>query len=236
MPWRVAGGVIRRSIPPSFAHHGLGQEKVMTGLRTLVALIAMFAAATAANATSVTSTNFFGSSYQGSASYNSSSKTLSIKLTNTSSSWSNKITGFVFNGADDCSTSYQSNGWNDKFKNTSYTNAGSHGSFNGGACIGGKFDNNNNNNGGIGKGESCTFNFKFSGSKAGRLSVFDCFKQLNCLPFLVKCGNYTDCPRWDKPPCDDTPVVPLPAASWAGMSMLGLLGVAYRFRRSRLAA
>lgn len=184
-------------------------------------------------------------SFTGSMSYDYDSTasigTLIVSLTNTSpASNGGFITGFLFNVAGNATAelvSYtgvtdfedgrdQASGGDIKLKPFGFFEAGAVQQ----SGSGGPQD-------GIGVGDTGSFTFEVTGSGASGLDVNDFFSELSTsssrgtsgIPFAVRFKGFDDGGS-DKVPGTGR-VVPLPAAGWMGLMLLGALGAGRRLRR-----
>ena len=174
---------------------------------------------------------------------------LSITLTNTSPAANGGyITGFVFNIADDPDSSVSAQykpGTDDPFEGLVDASASPYGTFEFGASLSDSWLGSGKPGPGIYAGETRTFLFELSGDKetTGNLSASS-FLTTNLpggttYPFAVRFRGFDD-DGSDKviggTPTTPPQVVPLPAAAWGGLALLGLLGVGKQRLRRRVEA
>jgi hypothetical protein len=176
---------------------------------------------------------------------------LAVTLTNTSPSINGGyITGFVFNVADvpdnSVTVTYVASA-GDKFKTLTNESASPFGTFEYGAAIGGAWLGGGSPTSGIAVGQSRTFLFELSGSSeltAGLSAASFLTTNLpggTTYPLAVRFRGFANggsdkviggepLPPPPPPPPPPTQVVPVPAAVWGGMVLLGFLGVGKRVR------
>jgi hypothetical protein len=179
-------------------------------------------------------------------SYDSGLSQLTVLLTNTTPlADGGLITGFVFNTADSAVATLTSPGA--PWEGLSDENAAPFGTFEFGAALGGDWEGGGNPNNGIGAGgEAATFMFDITlgGDPAGNaVDVNDFVTQDGSGGshegfFVVRFRGYPNDGSNKVPAIVQTPPIPLPAALWSALSMLGALagtGAVRRMRRSGLA-
>ena len=219
-----------------------------------VVAAAMFGFAGAAGADTVVS--IFGTESQentgvgftGSIAYDSAAKDVTVTLTNTSSLES-VLTGFVFNidadvtasydAANDASTAGVDEGaWAFETSNTvGQSVTGPFGVWDAGAAL---LVLSQQQIRGVNTGETGIFRFLLSGPEAGLLTTESFTTKFNTADglssfFLARFQSVggEDSDRMVAGVENPPQAVPLPAAAWGGLALIGGLGAARRFRRRR---
>lgn len=220
---------------------------MIRGIKLAAAALALGLTATVASAGTVTTfdvTN--GTPHNGLGTYNGTLEyddagLLSVTLTNTSPLANGGfITGFLFNIDGDASASYNPI-TGDTFQGVTNEDANPFGQFEFGAAIGGNWSGGGSPNSGIAVGDSRTFTFNVTGSDAGSLQAADFFNELSTpknqngqfANFIVRFKGFENNGSDKVPGTEGTPI-PLPAAIWPGVALLG--GMVMKRRRGEKAA
>ncbi|HEX2972202.1 MAG TPA: hypothetical protein VHP11_07705 [Tepidisphaeraceae bacterium] len=191
-------------------------------------------------------------SFSGTLSYDQAKGELTIVLNNTSpTANSGYITGLAFNVNGNLTAHYLSSGSSDPFEGLSGgVNAQPWGYFEVGTSLGSNWEGGGTPRNGIGVNESGTFVFKVEGDDADALTAMSFISEgsVSGIPsktngksskkggkpqdneeftssqlFAVRFRGFGD-GKSDKVP-GQTVLVPLPAAAWSGLALLGVLGV-----------
>jgi len=153
----------------------------------------------------------------------------------------NLITGFVFNINGNATATLTPDPTATFTNLTGPITAAPFGDFEAGAAIGGDWEGGGNPNTGIAAGAMQTFAFDVTGPDAATLTANSFFSELSTNPggggaqvFVVRFRGGTV--ESDKVPgVPGSNPVPLPAAAWSDISMLGALGLSALKRKIKLA-
>jgi hypothetical protein len=198
----------------------------------VASVLGLFAGIANADTVQIAGTGPTGA-YTGTVEYNfdAGGNDLFITLKNLASDTNNYITGFVFNVNGDAIAELNPDP-DGTFEDLGpLTSANPYGNFEAGAAIGGDFEGGGNPTSGVAFGDERTFAFNVTGADASSLTAIDFLTELGTdgsqeAAFLVRFRGGES----DKVPNE---IIPLPAAAWMALSMLGALGAAKKIRRGR---